>query len=190
MIIRRFKESRRRHPLAGEGRIADGIQAERSRLETLKGKASMIIDTSALTVRQLREEITDRFSQVQEGQRMIITLISFGFGHGIPLDADLVFDVRFLPNPYYVDSLREIDGTYQEVADYVLKWPVTSKFLAKLYGFFEFLIPQYINEGKSELVIGIGCTGGRHRSVTVVNQLREFLKAKGYRALVEHRDLK
>lgn len=190
VIIRRFKESRRRHPLAGEGRIADGIQAERSRLETLKGKASMIIDTSTLTVRQLREKITGRFSQVQEGQRMIITLISFGFGHGIPLDADLVFDVRFLPNPYYVDSLRDIDGNYQEVADYVLKWPITSKFLSKLYEFIEFLIPQYINEGKSQLVIGIGCTGGRHRSVTVANQLREFLKAKGYRALIEHRDLK
>lgn len=189
VIIRRFKESRRRHPLAGEGRIADGIQAERSRLENVKGKASMIIDTSNLTVRQLREKITERFGQLNDGQKMIITIVSFGFGHGIPLDADLIFDVRFLPNPYYVDSLRDLDGNYQEVADYVLKWPVTAKFLAKLYDFISFLIPQYINEGKLQLVIGIGCTGGRHRSVTIANQLREFLKAKGYKAVVEHRDI-
>ncbi len=189
VIIRRFKESRRRHPLAGEGRIADGIQAERSRLENLKGKASMIIDTSNLTVRQLREKITGRFSHVNETQKMVITIVSFGFGHGIPLDADLIFDVRFLPNPHYVDSLRELDGNNQEVADYVLKWPVTAKFLSKLYEFVAFLIPHYINEGKLQLVIGIGCTGGRHRSVTVANQLREFIKAKGYKALVEHRDI-
>ena len=189
VIIRRFKESRRRHPLAGEGRIADAIQAEKSRLENLKGKASMIIDTSDITVRQLREKIIGRFSQFSEGQKMIITIVSFGFSHGIPLDADLVFDVRFLPNPYYVDSLRELDGNNQEVADYVLKWPVTTKFLSKLYSFIDFLIPQYINEGKMQLVIGIGCTGGRHRSVTVANQLREFIKAKGYRALVQHRDI-
>lgn len=189
VIIRRFKESRRRHPLAGEGRIADGIQAEKSRLENLKGKASMIIDTSNLTVRQLREKITDRFSQTNEAQKMLITILSFGFSHGIPLDADLIFDVRFLPNPYYVDLLRELDGNYQEVTDYVLKWPVTAKFLSKLYEFVAFLIPHYINEGKLQLVIGIGCTGGRHRSVTVANQLQEFLKAKGYKALVEHRDV-
>lgn len=189
VIIRRFKESRRRHPLAGEGRIADAIQEERSRLEKLKGKASMIIDTSDLTVRQLREKIIGRFSQVNEGQKMIITIVSFGFSHGVPLDADLVFDVRFLPNPYYVDSLRELDGNYQEVADYVLKWPVTTRFLAKLYDFIDFLIPQYISEGKLQLVIAIGCTGGRHRSVTIANQLREFIKAKGYKALVEHRDI-
>ena len=189
VLIRRFKESRRRHPLAGEGRIADGIKEEKSRLEKLKGKASMIIDTSNITVRQLREKITARFSQVNETQKILISIVSFGFGHGIPLDADLIFDVRFLPNPYYVDSLRELDGNYQEVADYVLKWPITAKLLAKLYDFVEFLIPQYINEGKLQLVIGIGCTGGRHRSVTIANQLREFLKAKGYKALVEHRDI-
>ena len=108
----------------------------------------MIIDTSDITVRQLREKIIGRFSQFSEGQKMIITIVSFGFSHGIPLDADLVFDVRFLPNPYYVDSLRELDGNNQEVADYVLKWPVTTKFLSKLYSFIDFLIPQYINEGK------------------------------------------
>ncbi|HHW11708.1 MAG TPA: RNase adapter RapZ [Firmicutes bacterium] len=189
VIIRRFKESRRPHPLAGEGRIADAIQAEKSRLEKLKGKASLIIDTSNITVRQLREKIINRFGQAHEGLKMVITIVSFGFSHGIPLDADLVFDVRFLPNPFYVDSLRELDGNSQEVADYVLKWPVTTKFLSKLYSLIDFLIPQYINEGKLQLVIGIGCTGGRHRSVTIANKLRDFIKAKGYKALVEHRDI-
>ena len=188
VIIRRFKESRRRHPLAGEGRIADAIQAEKSRLENLKGKASMIIDTSDITVRQLREKIIGRFSQFSEGQKMIITIVSFGFSHGIPLDADLVLMSGFTES-ILCRLLRELDGNNQEVADYVLKWPVTTKFLSKLYSFIDFLIPQYINEGKMQLVIGIGCTGGRHRSVTVANQLREFIKAKGYRALVEHRDI-
>ena len=189
VIIRRFKESRRPHPLAGEGRIADAIQAEKSRLEKIKGKASLIIDTSNLTARQLREKIINRFSQGQEGKQMVITIVSFGFSHGIPLDADLVFDVRFLPNPYYVDSLRALDGNSPEVSDYVLKWPVTTKFLSKFYHLIDFLIPQYITEGKSQLVIGIGCTGGHHRSVTIANKLREFLQAKGYKALVEHRDI-
>jgi UPF0042 nucleotide-binding protein len=189
VLIRRFKESRRRHPLSGEGRILDGIKAEKSRLEKIKGKASLIIDTSALTVRQLREEITARFSQIKESEKLIITVVSFGFRNGIPLDADLVFDVRFLPNPHYVDSLKELDGNYQAVADYVLKWPVTAKFLTKLFHFMEFLVPQYINEGKLQLVIGIGCTGGKHRSVTIANQLIKFLKAKGYKVLAEHRDI-
>ena len=189
VLIRRFKESRRRHPLSGEGRILDGIKAEKSRLERLKGKASLIIDTSELTVHQLREEITTRFSKLNKQEKMIITVVSFGFRNGLPLDADLIFDVRFLPNPYYVDSLKELDGNYQEVADYVLKWPVTEKYLTKLYHFMEFCIPQYVNEGRLQLVIGIGCTGGKHRSVTIANQLREFLKAKGYKVLVEHRDV-
>ena len=189
VLIRRFKESRRRHPLSGEGRILDGIKAEKSRLEKLKGKASLIIDTSNLTVHQLREEITARFSELEQREKMIITIVSFGFRNGLPLDADLIFDVRFLPNPHYVDSLKELDGNYQEVADYVLKWPVTAKFLTELYRFMEFCLPQYINEGRLQLVIGIGCTGGKHRSVTIANQLREFLKAKGYKVLVEHRDI-
>lgn len=189
VLIRRFKESRRRHPLSGEGRILDGIKAEKSRLETLKGKASLIIDTSTLSIHQLREEITARFSGLDKREKLIITVVSFGFRNGLPLDADLIFDVRFLPNPYYVDSLKALDGNYQEVADYVLKWPVASKYLTELYHFMEFCIPQYINEGRLQLVIGIGCTGGRHRSVTIANQLREFLKAKGYKVLVEHRDI-
>lgn len=189
VLIRRFKESRRRHPLSGEGRILDGIKAEKSRLEELKGKASLILDTSNMTIRQLREEITSRFAQLDEREKLMITVVSFGFRNGLPLDADLIFDVRFLPNPHYVDSLRELDGNYQEVSDYVLKWPVAKKFLSKLFHFMEFLVPQYINEGKLQLIIGIGCTGGKHRSVTIANQLGDFLKAKGYKVLIEHRDI-
>lgn len=189
VLIRRFKESRRRHPLSGEGRILDGIKAEKTRLEELKGKASLILDTSNMTIRQLREEITSRFAQLDEREKLMITVVSFGFRNGLPLDADLVFDVRFLPNPHYVDSLRELDGNYQEVSDYVLKWPVAKKFLSKLFHFMDFLVPQYINEGKLQLIIGIGCTGGKHRSVTIANQLGDFLKAKGYKVLIEHRDI-
>ena len=165
VLVRRFKESRRPHPLSSEGGILDGIRAEKAKLEEIRGKANLIVDTSNLTVRQLREVIVEKYSQVVEEQRMIFTIVSFGFRNGIPLDADLVFDVRFLPNPFYVDSLKGLTGNNKEVEDYVLKWPVTSKFLRKLYGLMEFLAPQYINEGKTQLIIGIGCTGGRHRSV-------------------------
>jgi UPF0042 nucleotide-binding protein len=189
VLVRRFKESRRRHPLSGEGGILDGIRAEKSKLEEIRGKANLIVDTSNLTARQLREAIVEKYSQVVEQQRMIFTIVSFGFRNGIPLDADLIFDVRFLPNPHYVDSLQGLTGNSKEVADYVLKWPVTSRFLRKFYGLMEFLAPQYINEGKTQLIIGIGCTGGRHRSVTIANQLGEFLRAKGYKAVVEHRDI-
>ena len=158
-------------------------------MEELKGKASLILDTSNMTIRQLRDEITSRFTQLDEREKLMITIVSFGFRNGLPLDADLIFDVRFLPNPHYVDSLRELDGNYQEVSDYVLKWPVTKKFLGKLFHFMDFLVPQYINEGKLHLIIGIGCTGGKHRSVTITNQLGDFLKAKGYKVLTEHRDI-
>ncbi len=189
VLVRRFKESRRRHPLTSEGGILEGIREEKIMLEELKGKATMILDTSDLSVRSLRERIAEKFGGLSGEERLLITLLSFGFRHGIPLDADLVFDVRFLPNPHYVDSLREMDGNTQEVTDYVLKWPVTARFLLKIYDLMDFLLPQYINEGKSHLIIGIGCTGGRHRSVTIANQLGDFLRARGYKVLVKHRDL-
>jgi|SRR5690554_374851 len=189
VLVRRFKESRRRHPLTSEGGILEGIREEKVILEELKGKATMILDTTDLSVRSLRERIAEKFGRLSGEERLLITLLSFGFRHGIPLDADLVFDVRFLPNPHYVDSFRELDGNTPEVTDYVLKWPVTSRFLLKIYDFMDFLVPQYINEGKSHLIIGIGCTGGRHRSVTIVNQLGDFLRARGYKAIVNHRDI-
>lgn len=189
ILVRRFKESRRRHPLSSSGGIVEGIRAEMERLEELRGKASLILDTSNLTARQLREIVTNNYSHLPEQERLLISVVSFGFRKGIPLDADLVFDVRFLPNPHYVDSLRELTGNQEEVANYVLKWPVATRFLSKLYDLLEFLGPHYIKEGKTNLIIGIGCTGGQHRSVTIANRLGDFLRTKGYRVVVNHRDI-
>lgn len=190
VLVRRFKESRRRHPLSASGGVLEGIRLERERLEELRGKATQIVDTSALTARELRETIINHFSYLPEQERLLITVVSFGFKNGLPLDADLVFDVRFLPNPHYVESLRALNGNTEEVANYVLKWPVTTRFLSKLYDLMEFLIPYYVQEGKTSLLLGIGCTGGQHRSVTIANRLGDFLRTKGYRVVVDHRDIK
>jgi RNase adapter protein RapZ len=189
ILIRRFKESRRRHPLSATGGITEGIRAELARLEQIRGKATRIIDTSEISARGLREIIHQNYDQLSPQEKMLVTIVSFGFKKGIPLDADLVFDVRFLPNPHYVDSLRNLDGNEAEVANYVLKWPLASRFLTKLYDFVDFLGPQYIKEGKTNLIIGIGCTGGQHRSVTVANKLGDFLRTRGYRVVVDHRDV-
>lgn len=188
ILIRRFKESRRKHPLSSTGGISDGIRAEKEKLEPIRGKASMIIDTSDLNARGLRDLINRKYERFPQHEKMLVTVISFGFKNGLPLDADLVFDVRFLPNPFYVESLKDLDGNRDEVANYVLKWPVTARFLAKLFDFIDFLTPQYSKEGKANLIIGIGCTGGRHRSVTIANKLGEYLRAKGYMVTVAHRD--
>lgn len=188
ILIRRFKESRRKHPLSNTGGISDGIKAERQKLEQIRGKASMIIDTSDLNARGLRDLINRNYESFPREEKMLITIISFGFKKGLPLDADLVFDVRFLPNPFYVDSLKELDGNRDEVANYVLKWPVTARFLTKLFDLIDFLAPQYVKEGKANLIVGIGCTGGRHRSVTIANKLGEYLRTKGYLVAVDHRD--
>lgn len=188
VLIRRFKESRRKHPLSNTGSISDGIRAERQKLEQIRGKSSMIIDTSDLNARDLRELINRNYENLPQQEKMLITVISFGFKKGLPLDADLVFDVRFLPNPFYVESLKELDGNREEVANYVLKWPMTARFLTKLFDFIDFLAPQYVKEGKANLIIGIGCTGGRHRSVTIANKLGEYLRARGYLVTVDHRD--
>lgn len=188
ILIRRFKESRRKHPLSNTGGISDGIKAEREKLEPIRGKATMIVDTSDLNVRSLRDLINRKYESFPQQEKMLVTLISFGFKKGLPLDADLVFDVRFLPNPFYVESLKDLDGNRDEVANYVLKWPVTARFLTKLFDFIDFLIPQYAKEGKANLIIGIGCTGGRHRSVTIANKLGEYLRTKGYMVAVDHRD--
>jgi len=188
ILIRRFKESRRKHPLSNTGSISDGIRAERQKLEQIRGKASVIVDTSELNTRGLRDLINRNYENQPQQEKMLITMISFGFKKGLPLDADLVFDVRFLPNPFYVESLKELDGNCDEVANYVLKWPMTARFLSKLYDFIDFLTPQYVKEGKANLIIGIGCTGGRHRSVTIANKLGEYLRARGYLVSVNHRD--
>lgn len=188
VLIKRFKEQRRPHPLSVEGRIIDGIEEERQRVEEVKRKSDYIIDTSNLTTAMLKEEIKNIFLEGKKTVNLTISIVSFGFKKGIPLDADLVFDVRFLPNPFYVPELRDFTGNDKAVKDYVLKWDQTKVFLEKLIDLIDFLIPHYIKEGKSQLVIAIGCTGGKHRSVTVANVLHEDLKQKGYRVIINHRD--
>ncbi|NPV69620.1 MAG: RNase adapter RapZ [Firmicutes bacterium] len=189
VLVRRYKETRRRHPLAPQGNILEGIKAERKKLEEIKGKANVIIDTSDLTPQRLREEILQIFSTEKERRRIIITVVTFGFKHGLPLDADLVFDVRFLPNPHYVESLRPLTGERDEVKEYVLKWPVTKKFMRRLNSLIRFLLPHYINEGKTQLNIAVGCTGGQHRSVVVAEELANALRGEGNTVVVEHRDI-
>lgn len=188
-LIKRFKTSRRLHPLSMDGRIIRGINAERRKLEEIKAKATYIIDTTNMSTAQLKQEIIHLFIEGGKTERLMINVISFGFKYGIPLDADLVFDVRFLPNPYYIESLKKLSGNDDEVGEYVMKWPEAIVFMAKLVDMIEFLIPYYINEGKTQLVIAIGCTGGRHRSVTIANLLSQKLKEKEHRIIKEHRDI-
>lgn len=189
-LIRRYKESRRRHPMAPHGRISEGIARERERVDHVRGRATKIIDTSELATADLRSKITELFTSEHEYQRMNITVVSFGFKYGIPLDADMVFDVRFLPNPFYVESLRRKSGEVTEVGEYIWKWPITQQFMEKVVDFVDFLVPNYIKEGKSQLIIAIGCTGGMHRSVFVAGKIYESIKNKGYKVNLDHRDIK
>jgi len=187
-LIQRYKESRRRHPMSQHSMPLEGIRAERTLLEDLKGKASLIINTSDLKPAMLKERIIDHFGQTQSTS-LTVNITSFGFKYGIPLDADLVFDVRFLPNPHYIDELRPNTGQHPDVYEYVMKWPETQKFLGKLLDMLEYLIPQYDEEGKSQVVIGIGCTGGKHRSVAISEYLGTALKLKASEQIrVSHRD--
>lgn len=188
-LIRRYKESRRRHPMAPHGRISEGIARERERVDHVRGRATQIIDTSELATADLRSKITALFTSEHEYQRMNITVVSFGFKYGIPLDADMVFDVRFLPNPFYVESLRRKSGEVAEVGEYIWKWPITQQFMEKVVDFVDFLVPNYIKEGKSQLIIAIGCTGGMHRSVFVASKIYESIKNKGYKVNLDHRDI-
>ncbi len=188
VLVRRFKETRRRHPLSAEGGVLEGIQEERRRLEPVRGRATRVIDTSNLPPRQLRERIMSTFVNLAEHDRIHVVVVAFGFKHGIPLDADLVFDVRFLPNPHYVEALRPLTGDAEAVREYVFQSPVTRKFLQKLFDFMLFLLPHYVREGKTQLVVGIGCTGGKHRSIAIADRLAGFLKDRGYSVTVEHRD--
>lgn len=187
-IIRRYKETRRRHPMAPSSRISEGIAKERERLRLVRNRATYVIDTSELKKNALKEKILRWFS-CNQGDSMNITVLSFGFKYGMPLDADMVLDVRFLPNPFYIETLRRKSGVVQEVSDYIWKWPVTKQFVEKLDDMVEFLVPQYIKEGKSQLVIAVGCTGGMHRSVFIAKRIFESLKTKGYAVNLEHRDL-
>lgn len=188
VIIRRYKETRRRHPMDPNVLVSDAIELERKALDKIKKHANFIIDTSCLKRAELKERLTKMFKTDDTG-KMNISILSFGFKFGLPLDADLVFDVRFLPNPFYDEKLRYKSGTVQEVAAYIEKYEVTKEFKKKLDDLVEFLIPQYINEEKSQLVIAVGCTGGMHRSVYIANHLYNLLNEKGYVANLEHRDL-
>ncbi|MGN0342436.1 MAG: RNase adapter RapZ [Roseburia sp.] len=190
VLVKRYKETRRSHPLAGSDRVDKGIAEERRRLAFLKKRADYIIDTSHLLTRELKAEINRIFVDQQEFKNLFITVLSFGFKYGIPADADLVFDVRFLPNPYYVEGLRAKNGNDKEIQDFVLQYREAHEFLDKLEDMINFLIPNYISEGKNQLVIGVGCTGGKHRSVTLANELFKRLeKNKQLGLKIEHRDI-
>ena len=191
VLIKRYKESRRMHPLANAGRVEDGIQKERGTLSGVKSKADYVIDTSKLLTRELKEELDRIFVNNEEYNSLMINIMSFGFKNGIPADSDLVFDVRFLPNPFYIDELKNKTGNDKEVQDYVMSFPEAKEFLDKLTDMVSFLIPNYIKEGKYQLVISIGCTGGKHRSVTLANELYKQMKNQGnYGLTLTHRDEK
>lgn len=190
VLVKRYKETRRIHPLAESGRIEQGIVLERERLVFLKKHADYIIDTSKLLVRELKQELDKIFIQNREFKNLMITVLSFGFKYGIPSDADLVFDVRFLPNPYYYEELRKLTGNDKEIQDFVMGYKMAHIFLDKLDDMIRFLVPNYVLEGKNQLVVAIGCTGGKHRSVTLANKLYERLSDQNdYGVKLEHRDI-
>ena len=191
VLVKRYKETRRFHPLAGsDGRVEDGLKRERELLGFLKKKADYLVDTSHMLTRELKAELNKIFVRNKEYKNLYITVLSFGFKYGIPNDADLVFDVRFLPNPYYVEGLRPKNGNDKEIQDFVMQYKEAHVFLDKLEDMIKFLIPNYITEGKSQLVIAIGCTGGKHRSVTLANELFKRLeKQKQFGIKIEHRDI-
>jgi len=190
VLINRYKELRRPHPLAPNGRAIDGIIEERKLLSEVRRRADYVINTSKLTISMLREEISKIFLQGVELRKLTISVVSFGFKNGILLDADLVFDVRFISNPYYIPELRDLTGEDERVKEYVFRWEQTNIFVDKVIELLEFLIPNYIKEGKTQLVIGIGCTGGKHRSVAIANEIKDRLNNNGHRAIVSHRDYK
>lgn len=188
VLIRRFKESRRRHPLAPSGRLVEAIQMERTMLEELRGKANVIVDTSNIKPRELKEKIIDLYSK-NPGTDFVINVVSFGYKIGIPLDSDIMMDVRFLPNPFYDPTMTKLTGEDQAVIDYVLNAAVTRSFARRFLNLLNFLIPYYIQEGKTNLAISIGCTGGQHRSVVLADYVGDQLKKNGYSVFVRHRDL-
>ncbi|MGM7682946.1 RNase adapter RapZ [Cytobacillus sp. Hm23] len=186
-LVSRYKETRRSHPLSQEGLPLEGIQLERKMLEELKGRAQLIYDTSDLKPRDLREKILQQFA-TQGKQIFTVNVVSFGFKYGLPIDADLVFDVRFLPNPHYIDHMRPKTGLNEEVSSYVLKWNDTQKFLTKVVDLLTFMLPHYKREGKSQLIVAIGCTGGQHRSVTLAEYLGQYFE-NSYKTRISHRDI-
>lgn len=190
VLIKRYKETRRKHPLVRDGRIDQGIEKEREKLSILRERADYILDTSTTLTRELQSELNKIFVENKEFKNIYVTVLSFGFKYGIPNDADLVFDVRFLPNPYYIEHMRHQTGNDAEIREFVMNSDVAKTFLNKLEDMVRFLIPNYISEGKHQLVVAIGCTGGKHRSVTLANELFEALnKEDNYGIKIEHRDI-
>lgn len=189
VLIKRYKETRRLHPLSQEGRVDKGIELERERLDFLRKKADVIIDTSHLLIRELKTQINKIYIEDKNFKNFMIMMISFGFKYGVPVDSDLVFDVRFLPNPFYEADLKEKTGMDSEVKKFVMNSEAAHIFLDKLENMLTFLIPHYISEGKNQLVISIGCTGGRHRSVTLTNEISKRMEGFGYVVKTEHRDI-
>ncbi len=188
-LIKRFKETRRRHPLSVSGQVVEGIEKEKSLLMDVRGRADLVIDTTAMRVSELREKIRNSFLGDKVDKSMLITVISFGYKYGIPHDVDLIMDVRFLPNPHYIEGLKMHTGLETPVKDFVLKRSETKVFLTKFLGLLNFLLPKYSSEGKTHLVIAIGCTGGTHRSVALAEETKRFLEKKGFNSTLTHRDI-
>jgi Predicted P-loop-containing kinase len=188
VLVRRFKETRRRHPLSEAGSLLQAIRLERSMLEELRGRANVIIDTSDIAPRKLNEKLTSLFSY-EKGEAFTMNIVSFGYKMGIPLDSDVIIDVRFLPNPFYDPRLRPLTGEDQEVIDYVLDSPTTQSFLRRFLNLLKFLIPHYVKEGKTNLALSIGCTGGQHRSVVLADYLARQFERMGYNTITRHRDV-
>lgn len=191
VLVKRFKESRRSHPLAPGSRVITGINEERNKLREVKDRADIIIDTSKYAIRDLREEMNKNYGDVKQPEKQLsVTVLSFGFKYGIPVDSDLVFDVRFIPNPFYIPDLKPYSGNDEPVKKYVLDQEETKGFIKRADDMLDFLIPNYKKEGKRQLIISVGCTGGRHRSVAIANALYKKLLEKNYNASVEHRDIR
>lgn len=188
-LVNRYKESRRRHPVSPQGNILEGIRSERKQLRELRGNAHKIIDSSDLTTAQMKNKIKELFGKAYDPASMTVSIVSFGFKNGIPLDVDTLVDVRFLPNPYYVDELRPLNGKDERVREYVLSNQIAIEFMSKFLAMMEFVLPHYLKEGKSHLVIGIGCTGGQHRSVAIAEKTATYLKEKNFFCTVTHRDI-
>jgi len=189
ILLKRFKESRRAHPLSKNDRLIFAIERERQLLKDIKSKSKYIIDTSYLLPRQLKEKIDDIFNQGKSFDNLVIRFVSFGFKHGVPNDCDLVFDMRFLPNPFYIAELKPLTGKDEQVKKFVLSQEATKEFLVKLKDMLDFLMPHYIKEGKNQLVVGIGCTGGKHRSVAITSSIAQYITKKGYFVIENHRDI-
>ncbi|HOT23422.1 MAG TPA: RNase adapter RapZ [Thermoleophilia bacterium] len=188
-LVRRFKETRRRHPAAEGGRVIDGIRRERRLLAPLRERATLVIDTSDISIHELKARLNRDIIQHSRRTNIVFAVVSFGYKYGIPIDADLLFDVRFLPNPHYRLRLRPLTGLDDEVREFVMRSPETSEYLERLFGLLDFLFPRYAAEGKAHLTIGVGCTGGRHRSVTVAQLIGERYEKQGYYTIVRHRDI-